>query len=80
MAQCNPTQARAGKARRFNVTVVRKGFLRHTATLHDRLDVGWVGLDFKMFTSHGASLAAWAHAARILEREASFDFRGYSVV
>jgi hypothetical protein len=80
MSNPNPIQARAGRERRFSVTVVRKGFLRHTATLHDPLDAGWDSIDFKGWTSHGASMAAWAHAARIVEREASFDFRGYSVV
>ena len=72
----NPVHARAGSERRFSVTVVHKGFLKHVATLHDRLDSGFDGLDFAAITGERASLAAWAHAAR----DATFDHRGYSIV
>jgi hypothetical protein len=81
MSKPNPVQARAGKERRFSVPPpVRKGFLRYVATLHDRADSGFDGLTFKGFTAHRASMAAWNHAARIVERDATFDARGYSTI
>jgi hypothetical protein len=80
MSKPNPLTARAGTSRRFTVTKERKGWLRHVATLHDCADSGFDGLAFKGFTAHGASLAAWNHAARIVEHEGTFDARGYSTI
>jgi hypothetical protein len=73
MSKPNPIIARAGKERRFIVPPpVRKGFLRHVATLHDRVPgSGYDGLTFKGITSHCASLAAWVRAANVVERDAS---------
>ncbi|WP_375312852.1 hypothetical protein WHZ77_06110 [Bradyrhizobium sp. A5] len=36
--------------------------------------------EFVAITGERAKLAAWAHAARIVERDATFDSRGYSVI
>lgn len=80
MSKPNPLTARAGASRLFSVTVVQKGLLRHVATLQDRHEAGFDGLQFKAFTGDGALRSAWAHAARIVERDATFDYRGYSVV
>lgn len=74
----NPMQARAGNRARFAVTVVRKGFCRHVATLEDRVDPGFNGLEFKAITGRRALLAAWAHASRIVNREADHGF-DYSI-
>ncbi|MBR0995649.1 hypothetical protein JQ580_33590 [Bradyrhizobium japonicum] len=77
----DPLQARAGRERRFSVSKpVRKGFMRYAATLTDRGDPYFDGMTFTSFTGWRAQMAAWAHAQRIVNREASFDSNGYSVV
>lgn len=80
MTKCNPTMARAGDVRRFSVTVAKKGVMRHVATLHDRLDEGWNGIEFQSIVSgNRALLAAWAHAKHIMEPEAahSYDYSAH---
>jgi hypothetical protein len=81
MSKANPVsaRARAGTARRFSVSVVRKGFLKHVATLSDRVDPGFNGLEFVGMSGTAAILAAWKHAQRIVDREAEHNF-DYSAI
>lgn len=75
MSNRNPTHARAGNRARFTVPQpVRKGVFRYVATLHDRLDPSWNGIEFKAVTSRHAQLAAWRHAEFIVNREADHGF------
>jgi hypothetical protein len=76
----NPMQARAGNRARFNVPPpVRKGFFNYVATLEDRVDAGFYGLQFKAITSRRAQLAALNHASRIVNGEADHCF-DYSTI
>lgn len=71
----NPMHARAGHRARFSVPPpVRKGFFNYVATLHDRLDPSWNGIEFKVISSRRAQLAAWRHASMIVNREADHGF------
>ncbi|QOZ66408.1 hypothetical protein [Bradyrhizobium arachidis] len=75
MSNRNPTQARAGHRARFSVSSpVRTGFLKHTVTLSDRVDGYYDGMKFTAITGSRALRAAWAHAGRIVGREADHGF------
>ncbi|WP_256805803.1 hypothetical protein [Bradyrhizobium sp. Bra64] len=71
----NPRQARAGNRARFSVPPpVRKGLFRYVATLHDRVDADFNGLEFRAITARRAQLAACRHAEFVVNREAVHGF------